>query len=80
MANRVRDIICKIKRQIQSVVELDYFASSMKNDKVIIASLDLLVRGMEQDHRRLLLLEKEVSNLRELLNKSEIMSSQKEAE
>ena len=80
MFHRVRDIIYKIKRQIQAVLELDFFASSSQNDKVIIASLELLVRGMRKDHARLVLLEQEVAHLREILNNSKTTASQQGSE
>jgi len=65
MIGRIMKHFVNARRQIQAVLETDFFASSLKNDKAILAALESLVRGREKDQARLAALEKEVRGLRE---------------
>ena len=53
-----------MKRQLQAVLETDYFAAALENDKVIMASLDLLVRSLEKNQARIAGLEEDIRQLR----------------
>ena len=56
-----------IRRQIQAVLETDFFASSLENDRAILSALESMVRGREQDRKRMEALETEVKALRTAL-------------
>lgn len=56
--------LANARRQVQAVLETDFFASSLKNDKAILSALESLVRGREKDQERMAALEREVRGLR----------------
>ena len=61
---RIVDHAKGVKRQLQAVLETDYFAAALENDKVIMASLDLLVRSLEKNQARIAGLEEDIRQLR----------------